>query len=197
MDFLNVRELLFSRWQLAALGRERYLRIQVAHLKRSGFTDTRRFRGISIELSNENFPTAIEIAKDVASSHIGRLKSAKPRVIVLCGPPELVLKFKVELVRSAIPFNDGHESIEFSADAFNAPPIVNLVGASDKLKSSSFVLRVISDTNFQSQLTQSSNLGRLIAFGKKADWHNAAAEDDYVLKEYEPGLLPALMGAVA
>lgn len=197
LAILNVRELLFSKWQLASLGEEKYLRIQVTHLKRNGFADTRRLRAMSIDLSDEIFETALAIAKDIASAHIGRLKNAKPWAVILTASPELLRAFKVDLIRSGIDFNDGYEAIEFSAEAFSRPPVINVGGATDKLTNSSYVLRVVSDSSFSAHLGGWPKLGRLIVLGEKVDWHDEAADAIYVLRKYEPGMLRALMGEVA
>ena len=194
---LNVRELLFSRWQLVELGEEKYLRLQVAHLKKNGFMDTRRVRAMSVDLSEENFQTVVAIAIDTANTHLGRLKNAKPWVLILKASPRLLRAFKIELIRNAVDFNDGYESLEFSAATFVRPPVINLMGTTDKLKNSSYVLRVISDTNFSTHHDEWPKLARLIVLGHKTEWHNRAADNIYVLKDYEPGLLRALIGGVA
>lgn len=196
LDFLAVKELLYSRWQLSALGRERFLSGQAAHLKRFGFADKQRVRGVAAVLTNANFNSMLEFAQSAAGAHSGRLKNAKPWTLILGGEADLVFKLKVELVRSGVHFNDGYESIEFSADVFATPPVINLVGAGDRLKVSSYVLRVITDTNFQTLAIERWRLARLIVLGEKAAWHETSAEVVYVLKEYEPGLFQALMGAI-
>ena len=197
IEFLSVRELLFSRWQLAAVGHERFIRAQVRHLKQRGFTDTRKVRGLSVGLSDENLASTIEIVRLLAGSHLGRLKSAKPWVVVLTGTSDLVDVLKTEMIRSGLDFNDGYESIDFSPSAFAKPPVINLSGASDKVKSSSFVLRIVTESNFLAYIADADKLARLVSIGNKPTWHATAAEDTYVLKDYEPGILQALMGAVA
>jgi len=133
----------------------------------------------------------------LAGSHLGRLKSAKPWVVVLTGTSDLVDVLKTEMIRSGLDFNDGYESIDFSPSAFAKPPVINLSGASDKVKSSSFVLRIVTESNFLAYIADADKLARLVSIGNKPTWHATAAEDTYVLKDYEPGILQALMGAVA
>jgi hypothetical protein len=194
---LNLRELLFNRWQLAELGEERYLRVQLAHLRKHDFMNPRRVRAMSVDLSDANFDMVVAIAIDTAHAHLGRLKNAKPWVLILKATPTVLRAFKIELVRNAVDFNDGHESLEFSADAFAKPPVINLRGSTDKLKSSSYVLRVISDANYSAHRDGWPKLARLIVLGERAQWHDEAADNIYVLKDYEPGLLRALIGGMA
>jgi hypothetical protein len=196
LEFLDVREMLFDRWHLEKLGELKYVAAQVALLKRGEFNDPKRLRGLSVELTGSNYQALMDITTSAASTYVGKLKNAKPWTIIVDCDEELLTKFKIELIQNATAFNDGLEAIQFSTDALSRMPVVNLIGASDKIKEASYTVRVVSESNFRKHLNGGARLGRLLVAKRMEDWHVGAADQMYELKNYEPELLSALVGGV-
>lgn len=196
LAFLNVREILFSRWQLEKLGEEKYLKAQIMYLKQNSFEDPKKRRGLYAVLDDNSVHSFVELAMSAGKKHLERLSSAKPWTFILSGSPELITHFKTMLIREGIVFNDGLESIEFSINTFNEAPIVNLKGNGSKIKASSHVIRVVTEENFRAAHSDTSRLGRLLVVGDKSGWHDEVADQTYELKNYESGFLQTLVGAV-
>ena len=199
VDFLQVRELLYRRWNLETVGREKYLRAQIALLKRSGFADKNVKRALLLSLEDGNLDAVAELCRSLADLHIKtrRLRSAKPWLVAVNSSEANLSKLKSQLIRENVAFNDGYEAIEFSARAFDAPPVVNVVEGSDRLKSSSYLLRIVSEPSLRVYADEGYTVARFIVCVDSEPWHATFSTTVFSLRDFESDLLKHLVEAIA
>ena len=198
-DFLQVRELLYRRWNLESVGRDKYLRAQISLLKRTGFADKNVRRALLLTVTNTNLDAVAELCQSLANLHIrsGRLKSAKPWLVAIQANDDNLLGLKSRLVRENVAFNDGYEAIEFSVKALDTPPIVNVVEGSDRLKSSSYLLRLVSEPHLREYAEGGYTVPRFIVCQDVEAWHANFSTNTFSLREFETKHLSELMEAIA
>ncbi|MDO4028229.1 hypothetical protein [Clavibacter michiganensis] len=194
---LKIRELLYSAWQLEEVGREKYIKTQSAHLKREGFANPKVPRAILLEIDESTYQSVLELTEILSQANDGRLKGTKPWTVVVDGTDERILRLKRALIDAGIYFNDGYETVHFSSEAFNRAPVVNLIGSSDKIKTSSYAVRLVTADNFVSFVESHGAVRRMITIGKRPSWQDSASELSVSLTSYERGILHTLIGAIA
>lgn len=197
IDWLNVKDFLFDKWQVQKIGQDRYLAAQKRKLRSGGFHDPTKNRAIYLEISRDNLDETVRLCEALARKHLGRLKSAHPWTAIIGGTPELVRQFKVGLVRSGVSFNDGHEGLEFQPQAFIESPIINTRGTGDKIGRSSFILRLVTRDNFRMLDPSQFKISRFVSIGDKQDWMNGVADQVFALRHFEPAVYRQLVEEIA
>jgi len=197
IDHLNVKDLLFDKWRMAALGVARYRAAQKRQLRASGFHDPVKKRAVYIWLTELNLEQVSDLCRELAGRYLGRMKNAQPWVVILDGDAEFTLRLKIELIRHGVGINDGHESLEFQPSAFVEQPVVNTLGAGNKIKKASFALRVVSRTNFETVDPSTFKIARLISIGSEQEWMTRLADQVITLRHFEPAEYKQLVEEVA
>jgi hypothetical protein len=183
VDGMNVRDLLYGRWHRETIGSEAYGRAVARRLKTAGFGKVDRSRAILLEVAPEDASRVAELAVELARDFGGkrRLTTAKPWTVILRTSDDVVHRIKTELIEGGIAFNDGCESICFSPRIFVAPPLLNTRGQSAVIAKSSYVLRVVSESNFEQLVDRESCVVSLIVATQCKPWHNRVSRDSPVV----------------
>jgi len=197
LNHLSVKDLLFDKWQMEAIGVARYLAAQKRRLRAGGFQDPTKKRAIYVALTEANVAKVCGLCHGLASAYLGRMKNAQPWVVILDGDSELVLRLKIDLIRSGIAINDGHESLEFQPSAFIQPPIVNTRGAGNKIAKSSFALRLIKRSNYEVIEPSTFKIARFISIGDDQPWMERFSDQIFTLRHFEPAEFKQLVEEVA
>lgn len=197
IDWLTVKDFLFDKWQMQKIGADRYRAAQKRKLRSAEFHKTTKKRAIYLEISTDNFDETVSLCEVLARKHLGRLKSALPWTIIVGGTPDLVRKLKIELVRSGITFNDGHEDLEFQPRAFIANPVINTRGAGDRIERSSFILRLVTQDSFRMLEPSQFKISRFVSIGDEQNWMGDTADQVFALRHFEPVVYKQLMEEIA
>jgi len=197
LEHLQVKDLLFDKWQMQSLGADRYLAAQKRKLRSGGFNDPRKKRALYVGLGEANIHQILELCVSLGGVHIGRLKSAQPWTVIVDGDSNLVRRLKVGLVQSGVAFNDGHEDLLFQSDVFVRLPIINVRGSGDNIAKASFVLRLVSYSSYQSVDSTTFKISRLVSIGDELPWMGRAAEQVFALRHFEPTEYRHLMEDIA
>ncbi|GAA4187333.1 hypothetical protein GCM10022252_20660 [Streptosporangium oxazolinicum] len=151
IEQVNKRKMLFTRWQEEVLGRTRIAKMMRSRLKTSRSLRPTNRRTLVVNgrdaAQNGRVREIAHLIEILATEHYGpgRLHSAKPWTVVVEGADSDVGALKVSLINEGIVFNDGYESIAFSPEIFDTPPVINVNGS--KIRSASHSIRIVgSDT---------------------------------------------------
>lgn len=197
IDWLTVKDFLFDKWQMKKIGADRYRAAQKRKLRSAGFHDPKKMRAIYLEISTDNLDETVSLCEVLARKHLGRLRDAVPWTTIVEGTPDLVRKLKIELVRTGIAFNDGHEDLEFQPRSFIEDPVINTSGAGNTIKRSSFVLRLVTRGNFQRLEPSQFKISRFVSIGDEQNWMGDAADQVFTLRHFEPVAYRQLMEEIA
>jgi len=198
-DHLQVRDLLYRRWNLEVVGREKYLRAQTSLLKRTGFAAKNVRRALILSVSESNISAAADLCRSLSDLHLKsrRLKTAKPWLVAIDADADHLQKLKASLIEEGIAFNDGYEAIQFSPKQFDAPPVINVKEGSDQLKTSSYSIRIIAVSNLKDYTAGGHTVSRLIVCQEPEPWHSELSGTLFSLREFEIDHLSELMEAIA
>lgn len=180
IKFLNDREIFYNRWHKEAVGQERFISATVKRLKATKFNTSNTYRGVLLEVTEENLDSVCQLASELAHDMNGAAKlrttAAKPWTLILRGRDELVLAVKKALLEKTLPFNDGFEYLHFSLEMFTEPVIVKSTGNADRLSKAAHVIRVISESSMKRVAETGYQLAQLIVLFEPEDWHLGLAK---------------------
>lgn len=175
LRLLGNREIFYNKWHKEAIGHERFIQATTKKLRAANFNTSRMYRGVLLEVTEENLVgvcrLAAELARDMSGTLRLRTTAAKPWTLILRGDEELVMSVKRSLIRESIAFNDGFEHLHFSPELFIEPAVVNGKGRTDRLFRSSHVIRVISEQSMTQVAQSGYQLAQLICLLETNDWH--------------------------
>lgn len=134
LTIINTRPVLFTRWHREFHGQARYVAAIRRRIAALGLLDPRTPRALVLGSDEVGSGCdAIQLTDLVV--HVaalgfgpGRLRSAKPWSFLFDAPDDTLRELKVNLIRRGVVFNDGFESLEFSASAFDRDVLVNTRG---------------------------------------------------------------------
>ncbi|TFC19921.1 hypothetical protein [Cryobacterium sp. MDB2-10] len=183
IDGMNVRDLLYGRWHRETIGSEAYGRAVARRLKTAGFGRVDRYRALLLEAAPEDVSRVADLAGELARDFGGkrRLTTAKPWTLVLRASDDVVHRVKTALIERGIAFNDGYESICFSPRIFEAPPLLNTKGQSAVIAKSSYVIRVLSESNFEQLVDREACVVSMIVATQWKSWHNRVSRESPVI----------------
>lgn len=165
---INTRKVLFNEWYIVYKTKKEYLKSIAQNLKSTRALQASKAKIILIGnniLSADNSELPIEnFIINLISKYYkmnSALRDAKPITLVFeCS--EIKLKsIKEYLIDNEILFNDGYEHIKFSPSIFNLKPVITKSKNGSKIINSSYSIRIISKTIFDTYFT---NIDPPIAF---------------------------------
>jgi len=160
LALLDKRPEIYTRWHAEIVGAERMRGLLKRRIKAVGLLarDKRRL----IVLAPPSTGTAAglvnitNLVERLATTDYGegKLSSAKPWTVIYDAPEEEVLKLKRRLVDLEVAYHDGYETVRFSAAMFNMAPTINTYPSSQKIKSTSYDVRVVSAATYRAHRTE-------------------------------------------
>jgi hypothetical protein len=84
----------------------------------------------------------------------GKLSSAKPWTVAYDAPAADVLKLKRRLLDLGVAYHDGFEAVQFSPAMFNREPRINTYRSSQKIKGTSYDIRLVSAATYRAHMTE-------------------------------------------
>lgn len=179
LKLLGDREIFYNRWHKEAIGQERFIHALTKKLKIANFNKSSTYRGVFLQVTEENLEAACRLASELARDMNGVVKrrtiDAKPWTLILRGNEDLVSFVKRSLIEEHLPFNDGFEYLRFSPELFIEPAIVKRTGSTDRLAKSSHVIRVVSESSMKQVAETGYQLAQLVTLVKPDDWHTSLA----------------------
>lgn len=179
LKLLGDREIFYNRWHKETIGQERFIHAITKKLKAANFNTSSTYRGVFVQVTEENLEAvcrlASELARDMNGTAKRRTTAAKPWTLILRGKEDLVSSVKRSLIEEQLPFNDGFESLQFSPELFIEPAVVKGAGSSDRLAKASHVIRVVSENSMKQVAETGYRLAQLISLLKPRDWHAGLA----------------------
>jgi len=158
IDALDRRKDLFTRWHREFLGADRYLKSVERRIKSLELVKSTLRRTIilgSNELASASPTTRpIDAIKQIAGLRfgVGRLAKAKPWTVVLETNSQELTEIKEALIQDGVVFQDGYESVLFSAEIFERPVIINTGSQHKKISAASFDLRLAGLSTIESHI---------------------------------------------
>lgn len=149
LDFVNKKKKLFGIWQKLKKGKESVLLDVKKQLNSSDFNHNKE-RLIFIDseclTSDDSGYGDSQLLMDLVEKHslVDKKHTATPLIVVVNMKKSALNSLKIFLIGRGIEFNDGHESIDFSVDAFNKKPVINTKRPKHvRIKKSSYEIKLI------------------------------------------------------
>lgn len=178
IEAVERKRVLFDRWQREFLGRERILKGQSRHIRRTGIwhptrnclvvakvDDVSRWATILTELASRMTPGG------------SNLINHQPVTVALGGEDHAIRAVKIALIEHGIAINDGYEELEFTPELFDAAPVLNRVGASRIIHRASYSIRLARLSSLEQAAERLNGFAGLIAFDvdvPRSIWRKAA-----------------------
>lgn len=130
LDFLNKKKILFGIWQKLKRGKESVLLDVKRQLNISDFNHNKErlvFIDSEYLTRDDSGYGDSQLLMDLVEKHslVDKNHTATPLIVVMNMEESELNGLKSYLIDNGIEFNDGHEPINFSADAFNKKPVIN------------------------------------------------------------------------
>lgn len=174
INFLSIREILYTRWHFQEIGLEKFINASAKKLKSEEFFRKTRTRGILISPTEDEREAVVELAVDLAQEMYEprTLKSTIPWTLVLDVDDQFASEIKKDLVKRKVWFNDGYEGYGFSLEYFSKPHIYNVKNRGDLLSKWSFDIRIMTSGTARriSREDIDCKLSRFLVAGNKEEW---------------------------
>jgi len=160
ITLLDKRPELYTRWHAEIVGADRMRTLLKRRIKTVGLLARDRRRLIVLAAPSTGAAAGLvkigDLVQKLATADYGegKLSSAKPWTVVYDAPEAEVLKLKRRLVDLGVAYHDGYETVRFSVDMFNRAPTINTSSGSQKSKSTSYDIRVVSVATYRAHRTQ-------------------------------------------
>jgi hypothetical protein len=175
-EFLNTidrTKVLFNEWYIKLRSKREYIKIVSEDLRTSRALHPSKSKFILIGgdlfmADNSTFPISSLIENIIEKYYKlnSALRDAKPVVIILGCDNATLINLKKEMIISGINFNDGYEHIEFNIDMFNKEPVINRSRNENKIAQSSFLVKIISQHTFITNLNLLKKTKVVLHFSK-------------------------------
>lgn len=155
---LDTRPELYTRWHGEIVGAERMRALLRRRIKTVGLLTRDRRRLMVLAPAETGAGTGLvkiaDLLQKLATTDYGKgkLSSAKPWTVVYDAPEAEILKLKRRLVGLGVAYHDGYETVRFSPALFNRAPTINTVSSSQKIRSTSYDIRVVSAETYRAHL---------------------------------------------
>jgi len=165
---------LFNEWFIKLRSKKEYLKLVAQNLKATRTLEPSRAKVILLgknilDANNSELPL-LSFLENLISKYYkpnSSLRDAKPLSIILdCDKPKL-LDIKRSLIDNEILFNDGCEEIKFSNKIFNIEPIVNKTANAAKILKTSYSLKLISKSTFDTNFANINSPSSFLIFSKE------------------------------
>lgn len=176
-EFLNgidCSKKLFNEWFIKLRSKKEYLKLVAQNLKSTRTLEPSRAKVILLgqnilDANNSELPL-LSFIENLISKYYkpnSSLRDAKPLTIILdCDKPKL-LDIKRSLIDNEILFNDGYEEIKFSNQIFNKEPVVNKTANAAKILKTSYSLKLISKSTFDTNFANINSPSSFLIFSKE------------------------------
>jgi hypothetical protein len=160
VTLLDKRPELYTRWHAEIVGADRMRTLLKRRIKTVGLLARDRRRLIVLAPPGTGAAAGLvknaELVEKLATIDYGegKLSSAKPWTVVYDAPEDEVLKLKRRLIDLGVAYDDGFETVQFSPAMFSREPKINTYPSSQKIKSTSYDIRVVSAVTYRTHVTE-------------------------------------------
>jgi hypothetical protein len=160
MTLLDKRRELYTRWHAEIVGAGRMHALLKRRIKKVGLLarDKRRLIVLAPPSTGEaaGLVKITDLVEKLATTDYGqgKLSSAKPWTVVYDAPAAEVLRLKRCLLGRGVAYYDGFETVQFSPTMFSREPTINTYPSSQKIKSTSYDIRVVSAKTYRAHMTE-------------------------------------------
>jgi hypothetical protein len=160
LALLDKRPEIYTRWHSEIVGAERMRGLLKRRVKAVGLLARDKRRLIVLAPPSTGTVAGLvnitNLVEKLATTDYGegKLSSAKPWTVIYDAPKEEVLKLKRRLVDLEVAYHDGYETVRFDPAMFNRAPTINTYPSSQKIKSTSYDVRLISAATYRANRAQ-------------------------------------------
>lgn len=154
VELLGIREFYYFKWHAEYVDHEKLLIQATRLLRNANFKRPDRRKTIGIRIGEGELLQAVELIKTLTDKHRDQssLITKLPwTVVVDDGDSDACFRLKQRLLeKTNVRFNDGFESILFSADRFIDSPVISTQRGGSLIRTMSFEVRLVSLKNYLS-----------------------------------------------
>ncbi len=194
ITLLDKRPELYTRWHAEIVGADRMRTLLRRRIKTVGLLARDRRRLIVLAPPGTGAAAGLvkiaELVEKLATTDYGegKLSSAKPWTVVYDAPEAEVLKLKRRLLDLGVAYHDGFETVQFSPAMFSREPKINTYASSQKIKSTSYDIRVVSAVTYRAHIAELESPSVAISFTGSPAGDFVAGDSAQTLDV--PGTLP-------
>ncbi|WP_314344378.1 hypothetical protein [Corynebacterium variabile] len=178
---LKDQTIYYSRWHKREIGRERFIKAAIKRLKDASLNQSNLVRGVLLKITGENLCDVCNLASVLADDMDGEVKkrttAARPWTLILEGDEGLIREVKISLLDKGLAFNDGFETVKFTAAMFDTPAFVKSKQGTDRLSRASHRIRLVSETSMRGCLDAFHKLDRLVTLVSPDSWICSLSDD--------------------